>query len=178
MDVLYRYIKCASPWWTISTQFTLCVVPHQGCEGQTGRYRSSQDGQCHSHWLWQLTAVLWQRRQLDHEQLTAISSYLSNVSKAIIQPVCRNPAPVPLKKFTMLLHLQFSDTCIQAIWKRKLTLMVLATSSSMLNRCWFQILEICMDLQSNTNISVGREKPRAILLQEESLVFQTLQDLN
>jgi hypothetical protein len=32
------------------------------------------------------------------------------------------------------------------IWKRKLTLMVLATSSSMLNRCWFQILEICMDL--------------------------------
>jgi hypothetical protein len=25
-------------------------------------------------------------------------------------------------------------------------LMVLATSSSMLNRCWFQILEICMDL--------------------------------
>jgi hypothetical protein len=57
-------------------------------------------------------------------------------------------------------------------------LMVLATSSSMLNRCWFQILEICMDLQSNTNISVGREKPRAMLLQEESLVFQTLQDLN
>jgi hypothetical protein len=92
MDVLYRYIKCASPWWTISTQFTLSVVPHQGCEGQTGRYRSSQDGQCHSHWLWQLTAVLWQRRQLDHEHLTAFSSYLSNVSKAIIQHICRNPA--------------------------------------------------------------------------------------